>query len=84
MLACSVSSSDLLPAIADHRKPRVGTTRRSRAPGLIDAGQPILHLAFGEAGLPVPEEVVEALTRGAPDNGYGPVAGWPGARAAVR
>ena len=44
---------------------------------LIDAGQPILHLAFGEAGLPVPEEVVDALTRGAPDNGYGPVAGSP-------
>jgi aspartate aminotransferase len=50
---------------------------------LIDAGQPILHLAFGEAGLPVPEEVVDALTRGAPDNGYGPVAGSPSARAAA-
>ena len=50
---------------------------------LIDAGQPILHLAFGEAGLPVPEEVVDALTRGAPDNGYGPVAGSPPARAAA-
>jgi aspartate aminotransferase len=50
---------------------------------LIDDGQPILHLAFGEAGLPVPEEVVDALTRGAPDNGYGPVAGSPLARAAA-
>jgi len=50
---------------------------------LIDAGQPILHLAFGEAGLPVPEEVVDALTRGAPDNGYGPVAGSPRAHAAA-
>lgn len=50
---------------------------------LIDAGQPILHLAFGEAGLPVPEEMVDALTRGAPDNGYGPVAGSPSARAAA-
>ena len=49
----------------------------------IDAGEPILHLAFGEAGLPVPREVVEALTRGAPDNGYGPVAGSPSARTAA-
>ena len=50
---------------------------------LIDDGQPILHLAFGEAGLPVPAEVVDALTRGAPDNGYGAVAGSPRARAAA-
>jgi len=50
---------------------------------LIDAGEPILHLAFGEAGLPVPEEVVDALTRGAPDNAYGPVAGSASARAAA-
>jgi aspartate aminotransferase len=50
---------------------------------LIEAGEPILHLAFGEAGLPVPEEVVDALTRGAPDNRYGPVAGSPSARAAA-
>ncbi len=49
----------------------------------IEAGEPILHLAFGEAGLPVPEEVVDALTRGAPDNGYGPVAGSPRARTAA-
>jgi aspartate aminotransferase len=50
---------------------------------LIEEGRPILHLAFGEAGLPVPDEVVDALTRGAPDNGYGPVAGAPYARAAA-
>ena len=50
---------------------------------LIEAGQPILHLAFGEAGLPVPEEVVDALARGAPDNRYGPVAGSLSARAAA-
>jgi aspartate aminotransferase len=50
---------------------------------LIAAGEPILHLAFGEAGLPVPAEVVDALTRGAPDNGYGPVAGSSRARTAA-
>src|SRR5580700_10930563 len=46
-----------------------------RLRGLIEAGRPILHLAFGEAGLPVPAEVLDALRSGGPDNGYGPVAG---------
>ena len=50
---------------------------------LIEAGRPILHLAFGEAGLPVPEAVLDALRRGGPDNGYGPVAGSREARAAA-
>ncbi len=50
---------------------------------LIAQGRPILHLAFGEAGLPVPEEVVEALARGGPDNSYGAVGGSAAARAAA-
>ena len=50
---------------------------------LIEAGRPILHLAFGEAGLPVPEAVLDALRSGGPDNGYGPVAGLREARAAA-
>jgi len=50
---------------------------------LIAEGRPILHLAFGEAGLPVPPEVIDVLTRGASDNAYAPVAGAPAARAAA-
>jgi aspartate aminotransferase len=50
---------------------------------LIEAGRPILHLAFGEAGLPVPEPVLDALRSGGPDNGYGPVAGSTQARTAA-
>ncbi len=50
---------------------------------LIEAGRPILHLAFGEAGLPVPEPVLDALRSGGPDNGYGPVAGSMQARTAA-
>ena len=50
---------------------------------LIEAGRPILHLAFGEAGLPVPEPVLDALRGGGPDNGYGPVAGSMQARTAA-
>jgi len=61
--------------------PTLATNERLRR--LIAEGRPILHLAFGEAGLPVPDEVIEALTRGASDNAYAPVAGSPAARAAA-
>ena len=59
----------------------LATNERLR--GLIAEGRPILHLAFGEAGLPVPDEVIDVLTRGASDNAYAPVAGSPAARAAA-
>lgn len=49
----------------------------------IAAGEPILHLAFGEAGLPVPADVLEALARAASQNAYGPVAGTAPAREAA-
>jgi aspartate aminotransferase len=49
----------------------------------IDSGADVLHLAFGEAGLPVHPSVAEALERGSSDNRYGPVAGSPAARAAA-
>ncbi|MDT0341998.1 pyridoxal phosphate-dependent aminotransferase [Streptomyces litchfieldiae] len=47
------------------------------------AGQPLLHLAFGEAGLPVPDSVAAVLAAAAGRNGYGPVAGSPQARQAA-
>jgi aspartate aminotransferase len=46
-------------------------------------GHDVLHLAFGEAGLPVHPSVAEVLARAAPRNGYGPVAGSAEARAAA-
>jgi len=49
----------------------------------IAAGEPILHLAFGEAGLPVPADVLDALARAATQNAYGPAAGTPPARKAA-
>ena len=49
----------------------------------IREGRDVLHLAFGEAGLPVPPGVAEVLARAAPRNGYGPVAGSADARAAA-
>jgi aspartate aminotransferase len=49
----------------------------------IAAGEDVLHLAFGEAGLPVLPAVAEALARGAGDNRYGAVAGSAEARSAA-
>jgi aspartate aminotransferase len=48
------------------------------------AGEPVLPLAFGEAGLPVPPLLARALAAAASSgNGYGPVAGQPALRRAA-
>ncbi|MEU3274764.1 pyridoxal phosphate-dependent aminotransferase [Saccharomonospora sp. NPDC006951] len=47
------------------------------------AGERVLHLGFGEAGLPVLPEVTEVLTAARRRNEYTPVAGTPEARAAA-
>ncbi len=49
----------------------------------IAAGRPVIHLAFGEAGLPVPDSVRDVLARAAVQNAYGAVAGSAAARAAA-
>jgi aspartate aminotransferase len=49
----------------------------------LAAGEPILHLGFGEAGLPVLPAVTEALESAAGRNAYGPVAGSLDARRAA-
>ena len=46
-------------------------------------GARIVHLGFGEAGLPVPDPVRERLARAAGANAYGPVAGSAAAREAA-
>lgn len=47
------------------------------------AGQDVLHLGFGEAGLPPSPGLAEALASAVQRNGYGPVAGSEEARAAA-
>lgn len=49
----------------------------------LRAGDDVLHLAFGEAGLPLLDSLVEVLARAAPRTGYGSVAGSADARAAA-
>ncbi|MCQ4211512.1 pyridoxal phosphate-dependent aminotransferase [Streptomyces longispororuber] len=48
-----------------------------------EAGQDVLHLGFGEAGLPVAPDLADELSDAHLLNGYGPVAGTPQARAAA-
>ena len=47
------------------------------------AGQPVLPLAFGEAGLPAHPVLREALAAATASNGYGPVAGFEALRSAA-
>ncbi|MGW1679614.1 pyridoxal phosphate-dependent aminotransferase [Saccharopolyspora sp. NPDC002376] len=47
------------------------------------AGEDIVHLGFGEAGLPVLPEAAAALAEGAGENSYTPVAGTVRARESV-
>jgi aspartate aminotransferase len=56
---------------------------RRSLPTIASAGVPVLHLAFGEAGLPVPASVREVLAGAAGANGYGAVAGSAAAREAA-
>ena len=61
--------------------PTLAADQRMRE--LIAAGRPLVHLAFGEAGLPVPDSVREVLARESVRNAYGAVAGSAAARAAA-
>jgi len=54
-----------------------------RVQAKLAAGEDVLHLAFGEAGLPVLPAVAEQLAAGAGRNSYGPVAGSPAVREAA-
>jgi aspartate aminotransferase len=47
------------------------------------AGERVLHLAFGEAGLPVHPSLRKRLEESSAQNGYGPVAGAPALREAA-
>lgn len=49
----------------------------------LRAGEQIVHLAFGEAGLPAHPALVERVRERAPSNSYGPVAGARSLREAV-
>ena len=63
--------------------PSATLATNERVQARIAAGAPVLHLGFGEAGLPVLPSVAERLGAAAGANGYGPVAGSPAVREAA-
>jgi aspartate aminotransferase len=72
-----------LPTVNAVVPPSATLAADQRARSRIDGGAPVLHLAFGEAGLPVPDGVLEQLAAAARHNAYGPVAGSPLMRTAA-
>src|SRR5215469_10783232 len=69
-------SGEHMPVSATLAANEALAARRSR-------GEPVLPLAFGEAGLPVPAALRDALAASATCNSYGPVAGRQALRAAA-
>src|SRR4051794_26166887 len=64
--------------VALQQSPTLAANERVQAK--LAAGEDVLHLAFGEAGLPVLPAVAQRLAEGAGRNGYGSVAGSAEAR----
>jgi aspartate aminotransferase len=63
------------------RSPTLAANERIRA--RIDEGRPVIHLAFGEAGLPLHPALRDRLAAAAGEHTYPPVAGLPALRRAV-
>ncbi len=61
--------------------PTLEINERIRA--LQSRGESVVHLGFGEAGLPVADILKDALVAAATDNAYGPVAGSSALRESV-
>jgi aspartate aminotransferase len=70
------SNAEHMPVSATLAANEALAARRSR-------GEPVLPLAFGEAGLPAHPALQEALAAATASNGYGPVAGSAALRAAA-
>jgi aspartate aminotransferase len=75
-LALPPSSAEHMPVSATLAANEALAARRSR-------GEPVLPLAFGEAGLPVHPALQEALAAATASNAYGPVAGCAALRTAA-
>src|SRR5215813_242 len=74
--AASPVSDEHMPVSATLAANEALAARRSR-------GEPVLPLAFGEAGLPVPAALRDALAAATSSNSYGPVAGCGALRSAA-
>ena len=73
------AAPNVLPVI----EPSATLAADERVRRKIASGASIVHLAFGEAGLPVLPSIREVLAGAAGENAYGPVAGSASAREAA-
>jgi aspartate aminotransferase len=80
--ACPPPSPPHLPT--EERRPVSATLAANEAlAARRRRGQPVLPLAFGEAGLPAHPALCDALAAATASNGYGPVAGLAALRSAA-
>jgi aspartate aminotransferase len=71
------------PDVADPRPVSATLAANEALAARRSEGQPVLPLAFGEAGLPAHPALQEALAAATARNGYGPVAGLSALRSAA-
>jgi aspartate aminotransferase len=71
------------PALAPHMPVSATLAANEALAARRSRGEPVLPLAFGEAGLPAHPALQEALAAATGRNGYGPVAGSAALRAAA-
>jgi aspartate aminotransferase len=72
------------PPVSDEHMPVSATLAANEAlAARRSRGEPVLPLAFGEAGLPVPPALRDALAAATSSNSYGPVAGLGRLRSAA-
>jgi aspartate aminotransferase len=81
--ARATDQPERVPTVASVVAPSATLAANERVQAKLDAGAPVLHLAFGEAGLPVLASGADQLAAAARHNGYGSVAGSPLMRAAA-
>jgi aspartate aminotransferase len=79
----SAPSESAAPHVLPVIEPSATLAADERVRRKIASGASIVHLAFGEAGLPVLPGIREVLARAAGENAYGPVAGSAPAREAA-
>ncbi len=72
-----------VPATAGHMPVSATLAANEALAARRSRGEPVLPLAFGEAGLPVHPALQEALAAATASHGYGPVAGCAPLRAAA-
>jgi aspartate aminotransferase len=90
-VALTITPSPLPPlspaGAPDHEPPAVPVSATLAANEVIEArrhrGEPVLPMAFGEAGLPAHRMLRAALSRASGFTAYGPVAGHPALREAA-